>query len=400
MNAVGIDVSKGKSTVAAIQPFGVVIAEPFDVSHTESDLKKLVTFIKSLSGETKVVMEYTGTYYEPIANALHNAGIFVSVVNPLLINDYDTNRVRKVKTDRIDALKIASFALDKWMRLREYTPAETVRKTLKMMNRQCINLNKILVMQKNSFIAFLDCCFPNANTLFTSPRRESDGHEKWVDFVLKFPHADAVAKLSLSAFKVKYQSWCKKEHYKYSDSKAEQIHAYARTLVCTLPMTEAVKKMISDAAKLLNSTLEALANFHNEMDTLASELPEYETVMSMYGVGKVLCSQLIAEIGDVTKLRSGKSLIALAGIDPPPNQSGKDDPKSRSISKRGSPALRKTLFLIMTIYLQRQPVDEPVYQFLDKKRTEGKPYKVYMIAAAHKFLRIYYARIKEAMPVQ
>ena len=400
MNAVGIDVSKGKSTVAAIQPFGVVIAEPFDVSHTESDLKKLVTFIKSLSGETKVVMEYTGTYYEPIANALHNAGIFVSVVNPLLIDDYDTNRVRKVKTDRIDALKIASFALEKWMKLHEYTPVETVRKTLKMMNRQCIKMNKILVMQKNSFIALLDCCFPNANTLFTSPRRESDGHEKWVDFILKFPHADAVAKLSLSAFKVKYQSWCKKEHYKYSESKAEQIHAYARTLVCTLPMTEAVKKMISDAAKLLNSTLEALANFHDVMDSLASELPEYETVMSMYGVGKVFCSQLIAEIGDVTKLRSGKSLIALAGIDPPPNQSGKDDPKSRSISKRGSPALRKTLFLIMTIYLQRQPVDEPVYQFLDKKRTEGKPYKVYMIAAAHKFLRIYYARIKEAMPVQ
>jgi transposase len=114
----------------------------------------------------------------------------------------------------------------------------------------------------------------------------------------------------------------------------------------------------------------------------------------------VICSQLIAEIGDVTKLKSGKSLIALAGIDPPPNQSGKDDPKSRSISKRGSPALRKTIFLIMTIYLQRKPDDEPVYQFLDKKRSEGKPYKVYMVAAAHKFLRIYYARIKEAMPVQ
>lgn len=400
MNAVGIDVSKGKSTVAVIQPFGVIIAEPFDVLHTDSDLKKLVTFIKSLSGETKVVMEYTGTYYEPIANALHNAGIFVSVVNPLLINDYDTNRVRKVKTDRIDAIKIASFALDKWLKLREHTPAETARKTLKIMNRQCIKLNKILVMQKNSLIALLDCCFPNANTLFTSPSRESDGHEKWIDFVLKFPHADSVAKLSLSAFKAKYQSWCKKERYKYSESKAEQIHTYVRTLVCTLPMTEAVKKMIADSAKFLNSTLEAIANLHNEMDSLASLLPEYETVMSLYGVGKVICSQLIAEIGDVTRLKSGKSLIALAGIDPPPNQSGKDDPKSRSISKRGSPALRKTIFLIMTIYLQRKPDDEPVYQFLDKKRSEGKPYKVYMVAAAHKFLRIYYARIKEAMPVQ
>lgn len=398
MNAVGIDVSKGKSTVAVIQPFGVIVAEPFDVFHTDSGLKKLVSFIKSLSGETKVVMEYTGTYYEPIANALHYAGIFVSVVNPLVLNDYDTNRVRKVKTDKLDALKIASYVLDNWIKLRKYEPAETVRKTLQIMNRQCNKLNKILVMQKNSLIALLDCCFPNANTLFTSPRRVSDGHEKWVDFAMKFPHVDSVAKLSLSAFKAKYQSWCKKEHYNYSESKADQIHAYARTIVSTLPMTESVRKMVSDAAKLLNSTLEAIANLHKEMDSIASQLPEYETVMSLYGAGKVFCSQLIAEIGDVTKLKSSKSLVALAGIDPPPNQSGKDDPKSRRISKRGSPALRRTLFLIMTIYLQHQPADEPVYQFLDKKRAEGKPYKVYMIAAAHKFLRIYYARVKEVMP--
>ena len=389
-----------EKAVAVIQPFGVIVAEPFDVFHTDSGLKKLVSFIKSLSGETKVVMEYTSTYYEPIANALHYAGIFVSVVNPLVLNDYDTNRVRKVKTDKLDALKIASYVLDNWIKLRKYEPAETVRKTLQIMNRQCIKLNKILVMQKNSLIALLDCCFPNANTLFTSPHRVSDGHEKWVDFAMKFPHVDSVAKLSLSAFKAKYQSWCKKEHYNYSESKADQIHAYARTIVSTLPMTESVRKMVSDAAKLLNSTLEALGTLHSEMDALASQLPEYETVMNLYGVGKVFCSQLIAEIGDVTRLKSNKSLTALAGIDPPPNQSGKDDPKSRRISKRGSPALRRTLFLIMTIYLQHQPADEPVYQFLDKKRAEGKPYKVYMIAAAHKFLRIYYARVKEVMPTQ
>lgn len=216
--------------------------------------------------------------------------------------------------------------------------------------------------------------------------------------VLKFPHVDSVAKLSLSAFKTKYQGWCKKERYKYSESNAEKIHAYARTLVSTLPMTDAVKTVVSESAKLLNSTLEALWTLHSEMDILASQLPEYDTVMNLFAVGKVTCSQLIAEIGDVTKLKCSKSLVALAGIDPPPNQSGKEDPKSRHISKRGSPALRKTLFLIMTIYLQRQPADEPIYQFLDRKRAEGKPYKVYMIAAARKFLRIYYARVKEVMP--
>ncbi|MCM1530368.1 MAG: hypothetical protein NC093_10295 [Alistipes sp.] len=87
-------------------------------------------------------------------------------------------KIRIFSLDLFPVLKIVSFALDKWMKLREYTPVETVRKTLKIMNRQCIKLNKILVMQKNSLIALLDCCFPNANTLFTSPRRDSDCHEK------------------------------------------------------------------------------------------------------------------------------------------------------------------------------------------------------------------------------
>lgn len=397
MNAVGIDVSKGKSTVAVIQPFGVVIAEPFDGFHTDSDLKKLTDFIKSLSGETKVVMEYTGAYYEPIANALHNEGIFVSVVNPLLIDDYGTNRVRKVQTDKKDSLKIASFALDRWLDLREYIPADNIRKTLKILNRQYIQYSKILTMQKNNLICLLDSCFPNVNTLFTSPHRESDGHEKWIDFVLKFPHADSVSKLSLSAFKGRYQSWCRKNNYNYSENKATEIYAYSKTQVSVLPMTDSVIKIITEAALLLNSTLETLCAFRDEMDRLSSMLPEYKVVMELYGVGKVLGSQLIAEIGDVRRLNNSKSLVALAGIDPPPNQSGQVDTKSRSISKRGSPALRKTLFQIMTIIVQNKPVHEPVYQFLDKKRSEGKPYRVYMIAATRKFLRIYYARVIQAV---
>lgn len=397
MNAVGIDVSKGKSMVAIVQHFGVVVAEPFEVSHNGQELHSLYELAQLLPGETKVVMEYTGTYYEPLANALHNAGIFVSVVNPLLIDDYGTNRVRKVKTDKKDAFKIANYALNKWLELREYIPAEDTRKTLKVLNRQYTQYNKILIMQKNNLIALLDSCFPNANTLFSSPRRESDGHEKWVDFVLKFPHVDTVSKLSLSAFKAKYKSWCKNNHYNYSELKATQIHGYSRTQVSSLPMTDAIMKIVEESTKLLNSTLETLAALRSEMDKLASTLPEYETVMSLYGVGRVMCSQLIAEIGDIRRFEHSKSLVAMAGIDPPPNQSGQIDVKSRSISKRGSPLLRKTLFQIMTIYLQRQPGNEPVYQFLDRKRSEGKPYRVYIIAAAHKFLRIYYARVKEAL---
>ena len=86
-----------------------------------------------------------------------------------------------------------------------------------------------------------------------------------------------------------------------------------------------------------------------------------------------------------------------AGIDPAVNQSGKHETQSTSTTKRGSPHLRKTLYQIVCTYLRKAPADEPVYQFLDKKRAEGKPYFVYMTAAQNKFLRIYYARVKECL---
>ena len=110
------------------------------------------------------------------------------------------------------------------------------------------------------------------------------------------------------------------------------------------------------------------------MQKLASTLPEYPIVMQMYGVGPTLGPQLMAEIGDVRRFHSKSALVAFAGIDAPPYQSGQIDVRSRSISKRGSAKLRRTLFLVMSVILQNSPLDEPIYQYMDKKRDEGKPY--------------------------
>ena len=91
---------------------------------------------------------------------------------------------------------------------------------------------------------------------------------------------------------------------------------------------------------------------------------------------------------------SKKALVSYAGLDAPPNDSGDVTGRHKSMSKIGAASLRRTLFLVMTVYLQNAPLDEPVYQFMDKKRAEGKPYRVYMMASANKFLRIYYATVK------
>ena len=88
MNAVGIDVSKGKSTVAILRPGREVVASPFEVSHNPKELNELVTLIKSLDGDSKILMEYTGNYYLPVALFLRKSGLFVSAVNPILVKDY------------------------------------------------------------------------------------------------------------------------------------------------------------------------------------------------------------------------------------------------------------------------------------------------------------------------
>ena len=103
MNAVGIDVSKGKSMVAVMRPLGEIVYSPFQISHTSEDLQDLIRIIRQLPGETRVVMEYTGYYHAPVAQALCDADIYVSVVNALLVHDYGNNSLRRVKTDKKDA---------------------------------------------------------------------------------------------------------------------------------------------------------------------------------------------------------------------------------------------------------------------------------------------------------
>ena len=120
MNAVGIDVSKGKSTVTIRKPGDVVLMPPCDIPHTQSAINDLIKQIKSLEGETKVCMEHTGRYYEPVATWLSDAGIFVSAVNPILIRDFGDDSLRTPKTDKADSKKIARYTLDRWAKLKQY----------------------------------------------------------------------------------------------------------------------------------------------------------------------------------------------------------------------------------------------------------------------------------------
>ena len=399
MNAVGIDVSKGKSTVTICRPGDDVILSPRDFRHTQSDINSLIGIIKGLEGETKVCMEHTGRYYEPVATWLSDAGIFVSAVNPILIKRFGDDSLRTPKTDKADAKKISRYTLDRWTKLKQYGRMDKIRNQLKTMNRQFGFFMDQKTAMKNNLIALLDQTYPDANAFFDSPAR-SDGSQKWVDFVYTYWHVDCVRGKSKEAFTEHYKNWCKRKGYHFNAAKAETIYNSSTDLIAVFPKNANTKMLVHQAVAMLNLASETVETLRQEMDKTASMLPEYPVVMAMNGVGSTLGPQLMAEIGDVTRFEKRGALTAFAGVDPGKNDSGKHEQKSVHTSKKGSPYLRKTLFQIMDGLIKRSPEDDPVYAFMDKKRRQGKSYYVFMTAGANKFLRIYYGRVKQYLAGQ
>lgn len=394
VNAVGIDVSNGHSTIAVIRPLGEVVELPFEVRHTPKSLSALAEQLKSYEGETRVILEHTGRYYESIANVLHENGLWVSAVNPLLVKEYGNNWLRRVKTDKADAKKLARYGLDNWTALREYTGMDETRYNLKTLNRQFQLASRQRTESANHLISLLEQSLPGIRKLFDSPPKK-DGHQKWVDFVSRFYHAGCVRGVTLKKFTKLYHKGCKEEKYNFSEEKTAEIYAAAQEMVVLVPMTPLHQLMVQQAAQQLTAISCSVETCRAEMNRLASQLPEYPVVMEMFGVGSSLGPQLMAEIGDTTRFAGKQSLVAFAGVDPMPNQSGEKNVRSNKSSKRGSSYLRKALFNVMDVYIKRSPQEKPVYQFLDKKRREGKPYYVYMTAGANKFLRIYYAKVRD-----
>ena len=203
--------------------------------------------------------------------------------------------------------------------------------------------------------------------------------------------------MTQKSFCERYRKWCKHHHYNFSQAKALEIYRKADDQITLLPKDALTKTLVQQAVIQLNTVSATTAKLKQEMNTLASQLPEYPVIMAMYGVGDTLGPQLMAEIGDVTRFKHHNALTAFAGVDPGANQSNEKENKHNKTSKRGSASLRRTLFLVLDCILKKAPPNEPVFQFMDRKRSVGKPYLVYMTAGANKFLRLYYGKVKEYM---
>ena len=397
MISVGVDVSKGKSTVCILKPYGEIVCSPFEVQHVEKDLDDLDGLLKKLDGEIRVVMEATGIYHLPVLTFLEEKGYFVSVINPFAMKKYaKDNSIRGAKTDKLDSTIIANYGIDKWFKLQKHEGDEKTYAELKLLGRRYRYYMELHVKALQELTHILDYTMPGIKKIFNS-WDEASGKDKLSDFAERFWHYDVIIEQSLDDFVEEYLVWAEEKKYHRSRSKAETVYELASDGIPTLSSsTPSTKMLVQEAVSVLRAVDSSLSHILSRMKELAKSLPEYTTVRAMGGVGEVLAPKLIAEIGDVRRLHSAKALIAWAGIDPPPYESGQFVGSKRRITKRGSSTLRKVGYEVMRVLKSHKaPEDDVVYNYILKKESEGKDKKHAKIAGLNKFLRIYYARVME-----
>lgn len=168
MFGVGIDVAKSKSMVAILSDDGEIVNAPFEIANTESGLSFLCSIIKELDGDVFSVVESTSVYHFPVVSYLQENDIFVSVVNPLIVKKYASMDIRKVKTDKADSLKLASYVLDNYRHLVNYSAEDEIYSELRILSRQYLHYVKVLTNAKVNLTDILDRTIPGIKPLLKS----------------------------------------------------------------------------------------------------------------------------------------------------------------------------------------------------------------------------------------
>ena len=399
MLAVGIDVSKSKSAAAILNPDGTVHTKPFEFRHSQPEMDALIRYIKDQNQPVTILMENTGHYHYPVLKALEVAGLPVCLINAYQMKKYGDMELRKAKTDKKDALRIARYALEKGYSLVPHTSMDQKYEDLRFLARQYDQRMGTLTTNKVFLINLLDETMPGITKLLSLTTRDPETSLTML-FIKRFKSYDRIKKMGRTRFLDSYNKLARKSRNRRAYGYGLAIYELAVNSITTRGENEFTLAAQDQCVDLVSESQKAADAIILKMQTLAETLPEYAVLRSMAGVGDRLGPLILAEIGDIRRFHSGKALNAYAGNDAPPYQSGTFESHNRHISKRGNAALRKYCFEVMQALKLTRPQDDPVYLFLIKKEQEGKPYNVAKMAGVNNFLRIYYARAMEALRLQ
>ena len=398
---VGLDVAKGESQIQGFLDKKKPYKTSFKVSHTLEGLETLLHFLIEIENNTgvrpPVVLESTGHYHTPVVQYLDKHSYLIIIVNPLISYRAKSSSLRKVKTDIIDARHLCNLYYKEELEPQKKRGIHLLN--LRNLTRQHDNITSIYVQTKLQFHSVLDQVFPEYRGVF------GDLYSRVSLFtLLEYPTSKDILEIDKKTLDKKIHEFCPRRSVKWAESKAEKLIAAAQRnpFQETLYLSHILS--IEMYIKMLIEYQKHLSKLEDQIDALANEIEEYKILKSIPGIGEKIAATIISEIGEIDLFGHPKKLVAFAGIDPSVFESGRFKGTVNRITKRGSSRLRHALFMAVRSAIRDSrkqkttdeiiPRNKKLRAFYDKKREEGKPYKVVIIACANKLLHWIYALLK------
>ncbi|MCA1554288.1 MAG: IS110 family transposase [Chloroflexi bacterium] len=381
----GIDIAKREHQLLILDETGQPVGRVQRISNNRSGFESCVQTLQVLDDTVQVALEATGQYWLALYDHLTRAGFTVHVFNPIQIHAYRQTGVRRTKTDRRDAFWIADFLRIGGSPSGTMPLAQVLQ--LRELARFRFNLVDQIADNKRKVLSVLDRIFPEYERLFSDVFLLSSRR-----LLQRAVTPDEIAAFDLSELTELLRTH---SHGRLAEDQAQAIIQAAQDSIGV--------SFLADAAQLEISCLLAQIEFWQvqveQVDTalarLMAQLSQHLT--SIIGIGPVSAATLLGEIGNVQRFPTLEKLVGYAGIDATTYQTGQFSASQQHMSKRGSPYLRRALWMAASVARMHDPDLKAYYE---RKRAQGKHHNTIIGALCRKLLARIYVVLKEQRPYE
>ncbi len=382
----GIDIGKNHHEACIIDETGKQLARTLRFPNTTDGANTLLDYFHGCNPEKQTLivgMEATGHYWLSLYCFLFDQGFQVNVINPIQSDAVRNLFLRKTKNDSKD-----SFLIAETIRIGRFSNTELADEDILSLRQLCrhrMDLVDYIADQKRKIIGVMDRVFPEYQHFFSDMFGKTS--KELLDVAVTPEELLEIPTDELSSI------LRKASRGRVGVAKAEEIRDAAKNSFGITIATSAF-------AMQLRQLLEMIDLLERQLDELDFEIEQYMNklntcITTCPSVGKVLGAIILSEIGDISRFPEPKKLVAFVGIDPSVHQSGEFTGTQNKMSKRGSPRLRRAIWLAANVAAFHDPVLSAFYQ---KKRVEGKHHYTALGAVARKLTLIIYAVLRDNKP--
>jgi len=382
MYYIGIDIAKRNHEVSIIDADGKSLSKSISIANSQKGLDDFNNYLSSFnvtSQNSIIGMESTGHYWLNLVNLNFN----VFVINPIQTDAFRKMYIRKTKNDSKDSYIIAQIT-----RFGEFSSSSISDENIFAI-RQLSRYRSSLVDEcsnwKRKVITILDQVFPEYSDLFSDTFGVTSK-----ELLSKCPLPENMLEVSTKELTSLLN---KASKGRFGTEKAQEIKEYATKSFGISFAKETfsfqIKQIINQISFIESQLKELEEKITNILKTLNSE------ITTITGIGDILGASILGEIGDISRFEKASQLVAFAGLDIAINQSGEFTGTEIKITKRGSPYLRRSIWIAATVACFKDPALSVYYKKLIDR---GKKHLTAVGAVSRKMCNIIFSVLKNKKP--